>query len=58
MEVLDEDLGEDVDGRQSADRHRAVTRPHQVDPKHAGQVGRAHPVDDALLRHLRTERPF
>lgn len=52
VEVLDEDLCEDVDGGQSAEGHRAVTWPHQVDPKHAGQVRRTHPVHDALLGHL------
>lgn len=52
VEVLDEDLSEDVDGGQSAKGHGAVTRPHQVDPKHAGQVRRTHPVHNALLGHL------
>lgn len=55
MVVLDQDLGEDVDGGQGAERHGALTRPHQVDPEHAGQVGGAHPVNDALLGHLGEE---
>lgn len=52
-EVLDEDLSEDVDGSQSAQRDRDVTRPHQIDPEYAGQVCWTHPVHKALLRHLR-----
>lgn len=52
MEVFDEDLGEDVDGCESAQRDGAVARPHHVDPEDARQVGRAHLVDDALLGHL------
>lgn len=54
VEVFDEDLGEDVDGHQSAQRDGAVSRPDQVHPEHAGQVRRTHLVDDALLRHLTT----
>lgn len=53
MEVFDEDLGEDVDGRERTQRDGAVARPHHVDPEDARQVGGAHLVDDALLGHLR-----
>lgn len=52
MEVFDEDLGEDVDGCERAQRDGAVARPHHVDPEDARQVGRAHLVDHALLGHL------
>lgn len=51
--MLDEDLSEDVDGSQSAQRDGSVTRPHQIDPKYAGQVSWTHPVHETLLRHLR-----
>lgn len=54
VEVFDEDLGEDVDGHQGAQRDGAVSRPDQVHPEHAGQVRRTHLVHDALLRHLKT----
>lgn len=50
--MFDEDLSEDVDWCKSTERDGAVTRPQQVDSKHTGQVGRTHPVDDALLRNL------
>ena len=50
--VLDEDLGEDVDGPQGCQAHGPLGGPQQVDPQHAGQVGGAHPVHDALLGHL------
>lgn len=53
--MLDDELREDVDGGQGAERHRAVVGPNQVDAKHTGQVGRAHLVDDALLRNLEVE---
>lgn len=56
MEMLDEDLRKDVDGRQGVQRDGAVTGPHQVDPEHTGQVRRTHLVDEALLRHLRRTR--
>lgn len=49
--MLDEDLGEDVDGGQSGQRDRTVTRPDQVHPEHTGQIGRAHLVHNALQRH-------
>lgn len=52
VKVFDEDLREDVDGSQSAERDRTVTRPNQVHPENTGQVGRTHLVDDALLGHL------
>lgn len=55
VKVFDEDLGEDVDWCQRRQRDGAVTRPNQVDPKHTGQVGRAHLVDDALPRHLQPD---
>lgn len=54
VKVFDEDLCEDVDGSQSGERDRAVTRPNQVHPENTGQVRRTHLVDDALLRHLTT----
>ena len=52
VEMLDEDLGEDVDGGQRRQRDGAVTRPQQVHAEHAGQVGRTHLVLDAPLGHL------
>ncbi len=52
VEMFDEDLGEDVDGGQGGQRDRTLTRPNQVHPEHAGQIGRTHLVHDALLRHL------
>lgn len=53
VEMFDQDLGEDVDGSQSRQRDRTLTRPNQVHPEHTGQVRRTHLVDDAFLRHLR-----
>lgn len=38
VEMFDEDLGEDVDGRQRREGDGAVTRPQQVHAEHAGQV--------------------
>lgn len=51
--MLDEDLSEDVDGRQVAQSDGTLTRPNQIDPEDAGQVGRTHLVNDALEGHLK-----
>lgn len=51
--MFDEDLGEDVDGRQGAQGDGGVARPDQVHAEDARQVGGAHLVDDALLRNLK-----
>lgn len=57
--MFDEDVGEDVDGRQRGQRDGTVARPDQVHPEHTGQVGRTHLVDEALPRHLKaTDRRF
>ena len=56
MAVLDEDLGEDVDGGQGGEGHATLWGPQQVDPQHARQVGRAHLVHDALGGHLLAPR--
>ena len=52
MEMLDEDLGEDVDGGQGAQGDGLVTRPDQVHAKNTRQVRRTHPVHETLLAHL------
>lgn len=50
--VLDEQLCEYVEWCDGAQRHTAVTRPHQVNPEHACQVRGAHLIEYALLRYL------
>lgn len=50
--VLDEQLGEQVQGHEGAQGRRSLGRPDQVQPKDAGQVGAVHFVKNALLGHL------
>jgi len=55
VEVLQQDLGEQVDLVQVLQRQRAGRRPQQTDPEHTGQAGAAHPVLEAVLGHLQAE---
>ena len=55
VEMLDENLSEDVDGRQSSQRDGTMARPNQVHPEHTGQIRRTHLVHNALLRHLKMD---
>ena len=50
--VLDENLGEDVDGGQGGEGHAPLGGPQQVHAQHTRQVGGAHLVHDALHGHL------
>lgn len=50
--VLDEQLGEQVQGHEGAQGRRSLGRPDQVQPKDAGQVGAVHFVKNALPGHL------
>ena len=54
--VLDEELGEDVEGREGGQGHGALGWAGQVHPKHTRQVGGAPRVVDALLGHLPAQR--
>lgn len=50
--VLNEQLGEQVEGHQRAQRGRPLGRPDEVQAKDAGQAGAVHLVEKALPGHL------